>query len=61
MHREFFRPDPDEEIVIHTEDLCALVGGCSFCPGHAKAKDLGLAELKPEETVWCTHGCHQMQ
>jgi hypothetical protein len=51
---------PEEEIVVQTEDLCALMGGCDRCPGHAKAGDCGLSELDPEEYVLCTHWCHEI-
>lgn len=50
MAREFFNLDPDEEVVVYTEDLCALFGGCDRCPGHVRAKDAGLTELNLLET-----------
>ena len=61
MAFESYIPAPDEEIVVQTDDLCRLSGGCDKCPGHVLAKDVGLMELNPLETVWCTHGCHRTQ
>jgi hypothetical protein len=51
-------PFHSDEIKVHTEDLCQMFGGCERCPGITTAGSAGMAELEPEEPVFCIHWCH---
>jgi hypothetical protein len=49
-----------DEVTVQTANLCAIFSGCDKCPGHVRAGDLGPGNDKPDELVFCIHGCHMI-